>query len=207
MGAMKNVFIEVEDALAFLGEVSHADVSAVNDALDFAADEYGDYRKVTAFGEEVYANRLITRLHLDDLVQTRHAMRQDAAGGLALTTAPLSVELVTTCGTCDENTFCDCLDDSLNALEDLLETWAMNSKAYDDSEVVFDGNVGWDRSRAVFSLDSISAGKFYRALANTECRLVFSLDALATTLSVVRYSHDEPVGASFKVVIVDSLAN
>jgi len=94
-----------------------------------------------------------------------------------------------------------CYSDALEDLEaDVLEPWLDAHKAEDGDYVVIDGSsIGWLRKsgkaslefeRDVFSSDVLDVLTF-----NGDFRLVFRLEG--DVLSAHRFSHDEPMGASF----------
>jgi len=88
-----------------------------------------------------------------------------------------------------------CFDDSLEWVKEVINNWteAIN---FDGTEVRVDGRaIGWQRLSGYLET---TVDELPRALGiNGEYRLVFTLDG--SGLSIQRYSHDEPTGASFTV--------
>lgn len=117
----------------------------------------------------------------------------------------LVVELNSNCVCEDEdgNFTEDCYGCWIDAKEDfkeLMTTWATAQK-FDEANqlVLIQGQaMGWQRRSgyAVSDLDSVSEKLFL----NGDFRLVFTLDG--ENLTCVRYSHDEPTGASFTFTTV-----
>jgi len=101
----------------------------------------------------------------------------------------------------------DCFGCYSDALEDLeanvLEPWLDAHEADDGDYVVIDGsNIGWLRKsgKASLQIDKFGSNDFQSDLLdvltfNGDFRLVFRL--VGDDLSAIRYSHDEPMGASF----------
>jgi len=97
-----------------------------------------------------------------------------------------------------------CYSDALEDLgRDVLEPWLDAHEADDGDYVVIDGsNIGWLRKsgKASLQIDKFGSNDFQSDLLdvltfNGDFRLVFRL--VGDDLSAIRYSHDEPMGASF----------
>ena len=110
-----------------------------------------------------------------------------------------------TCESLDENDnpipaeICwgDCYDIALDNLDEIIKPWLSRNDLDLSSELQVKGrNMGWTRaSGTAFTTaeDLIDTLTF-----DGDWRLVFTLDS-NYNLSVVRYSHDEPTGASFTI--------
>ncbi len=94
-----------------------------------------------------------------------------------------------------------CFEDSLEWVKEVINNWteAIN---FDGTEVRVDGKaIGWQRLSGYLET---TVDELPRALGiNGEYRLVFTLDG--SDLSIQRYSHDEPTGASFTVTPIKEL--
>ena len=94
-----------------------------------------------------------------------------------------------------------CFEDSLEWVKEVINNWteAIN---FDGTEVRVDGKaIGWQRLSGYLET---TVDELPRALGiNGEYRLVFTLDG--SDLSIKRYSHDEPTGASFTVTPIKEL--
>lgn len=111
-----------------------------------------------------------------------------------------TVELSNTCSCEDEegNYVSDCWgfcwDDALDEANNLIRTWLERNNTNETSNVHIQGrNMTWLRSDGWIVVQPervIEAIKL-----NADFRIVFTLNG--TDLSAVRYSHDEPTGASF----------
>jgi hypothetical protein len=90
-----------------------------------------------------------------------------------------------------------CYDDSLELLKsEVIEPWLEANDLYEDTAVRISGTaIGW---RRLSGYKDTTPKELVEALSlNGDYTLKF--DLTGTTLSVKRYSHDEPTGASFTV--------
>lgn len=92
----------------------------------------------------------------------------------------------------------DCYEFACERVDEILNEWdSRNGVSAQDLAVRIDGSrMGWTGSSGYFithDIDTIPA----ILKINGDYRLVFTLDG--ETLRVIRYSHDEPTGASFTV--------
>lgn len=111
-----------------------------------------------------------------------------------------------TCESLDENDnpipteICwgDCYDIALdNLTEQVIEPWQNHHDLDGSSELLVKGSrMGWTRASGTTTTDV--EGLLATLTFDSEWRLIFTLDD-KHNLSVVRYSHDEPTGASFDV--------
>lgn len=90
-----------------------------------------------------------------------------------------------------------CWQDSLELLrESIIDPWAEANDYYDDTDVRISGTaIGW---RRLAGYKDTTVKDLVEALTlNGDFTLVFKLENNAIT--VMRYSHDEPTGASFTI--------
>lgn len=105
------------------------------------------------------------------------------------------------CFDIDENPTTECFGCYQDVLDnfksEILNPWLERQGLEDDSIVnVTIQGMGWARRSGEFV---ITAGEIINALTlNGDYRLDFKLEVESDKLSCVRYSHDEPTGASFK---------
>ncbi|MFM5968558.1 MAG: hypothetical protein ACKOQ8_05935 [Micrococcales bacterium] len=96
----------------------------------------------------------------------------------------------------------DCWTDARDYAIEAMDNWAtdIGFNRIDDARLaIHASNMGWTRSASTALADSIEEILNLLALPRAEYRLVFKRED--NDLTVMRYSHDEPTGASFRIVM------
>lgn len=97
-----------------------------------------------------------------------------------------------------------CYDDQRAYVVEMLNDWA-TAIGFEDRDyarlAIHGTNMGWTRGAGTAMTNSVEALVDLLALDNADWRLVFKRDGNA--LTATRYSHDEPTGASFRILVAE----
>jgi hypothetical protein len=115
-----------------------------------------------------------------------------------MTTVIEQFELTNTC-TCEsiDECFGDCYESDLDYITERLALWVdkVATDVWDTEVVIATNGMNWNR---VSGMTKVPAEDIVKTLSiNSEWRLVFKFEG--DSLKVVRYSHDEPTGATFYI--------
>ena len=117
-----------------------------------------------------------------------------------MTTVIEQFELTNTC-TCESIDECwgDCYELELSFINERLEKWADQvGGSVDHDFLIATNGMNWDR---VSGMTRVPFNEIINSLSiNSEWRLVFKFEN--DSARVVRYSHDEPTGATFYLAVI-----